>query len=93
MKKKFDTHKILDVAFRTFVGIVFFALAIAFVIGAPTWVVVLAVILDSPLYSKHGFMNKIMHLIFRSELLVAEKPHDFVIVIREKDVKSNTEEK
>lgn len=93
MKKKFDTHKILDVAFRTFVGIVFFALAIAFVIGAPIWVVALAIILDSPLYSKHGFMNKIIHLIFRSELLVAEKSRDFVIVIREKDVKSDTEEK
>ena len=93
MKKRFDIDKILDVTFRAFVGIVFFALAITFVIGAPTWVVALAIILDSPLYSKHGFMNKIIHLIFRSELLVAEKPHDFVIVIREKDVKSNTEEK
>ena len=52
-----------------------------------------ASIFDSPLYSKHGFMNKIIHLIFRSELLVAEKHRDLVIVVREKDVKSDTEEK
>lgn len=50
MKNKFDAHKIDDVAFRTIVGIAFFALASAFVIGAPFWVVALAIILDSPLY-------------------------------------------
>lgn len=92
MKKKFDTHKIADVAIRTMVGIVFFALAITFVFDAPLWVVALAVILDSPLYSKHGFMHKIIHLIFRGELLVTDRPRDFVMVIREKDTKSETEE-
>lgn len=93
MKKKFDAHKIADVAFRTMVGIVFFALAISFVIGAPLWVVALAIILDSPLYSKHMFMKKVIHLIFRGEFLVADRPRDFVMVIREKDVKPETEEK
>lgn len=93
MKKRFDAHKIADVALRTIVGIVFFALAIMFIFGAPFWVVALATILDSPLYSKHGFMHKMIHLIFRSELLVADRPRDFVMVIREKDVKSDTEEK
>ena len=93
MKKKFDAHKIYDVAFRTIVGIAFFALASAFVIGAPFWVVALAIILDSPLYSKHGFMHKIIHLIFRGELLVADGPRDFVMGISEKDTKSETEEK
>lgn len=93
MKKKFDAHKIAYVVFRTMFGVVFFALAIAFVIGAPVWVVALAIILDSPLYSKHGFTEKVIHLIFKGEFLVADRPRDFVMVIREKDIKPDTEEK
>ena len=91
--KKFDAHKIAEIVFRIMVGIMFFALAITFVIGAPLWAVVLAIIFDSPLYSKYGFVEKVINLIVKGEFLVTDKPRDIVFVIHEKDLKENSEER
>lgn len=91
--KKFDAHKIADIVFRTMVGIMFFALAITFVVDAPLWVVVMAILFDSPLYSKHGFVEKVINLIVKGEFLVTDKPRDIMFVIHDKDLKEKLEEK
>lgn len=95
MKKQSKLNRFVDVTARVIIGLLLCAVWIFVCVKTPTWILFILLVLDSPLYSKHGFVERALRALIYKELIPCEesRPRDFVMVIREKDIKPETEEK
>lgn len=95
MKKPSKLNGFVDIMDRVIIGLLLCVAWFVICVKTPTWVLLIVLILDSPLYSKHGFVERALRALIYKEFIPWEesRPRDFVMVIREKDIKPETEEK
>lgn len=83
MKKQSKLNRFVDITVRVIIGLLLCVALLVICVKTPIWVLLIVLILDSPLYSKHGFVERALRALIHKELIPLEesRPRDTVFIL------------
>ena len=82
MKKRSKLNRFVDITVRVIIGLFLCVALLVICFETPTWVLFIVMILDSPLYSRYGFVERALRALIHKELIPWEenRPCDTVFI-------------
>lgn len=83
MKKQSKLNRFVDITARVIIGLLLCVAWFVICVKTPIWVLLIVLILDSPLYSKHGFIERALRALIHKEFIPWEesRPCDTVFIL------------
>lgn len=83
MKKQSKLNRFVDITVRVIIGLLLCVAWLVICVNTPIWVLLILMILDSPLYSRHGFVERALRAIIHKEFIPWEesRPRDTVFIL------------
>ena len=88
MKKSSKLNRFVDITARVIIGLLLCVALFVIFATTPIWALLIVMILDSPLYSRHGFVERALRALIHKELIPREesRPRDTVFILLPKEL-------
>ena len=83
MKRQSKLNRFVDITARVIIGLLLCVALLVIFAETPIWVLLIVMILDSPLYSRHDFVERALRALIHKELIPWEenRPCDTVFIL------------
>ena len=83
MKRQSKLNRFVDITARVIIGLLLCVAWLVICVKTPIWVLLIVLILDSPLYSRHGFIERALRALIHKEFIPWEesRPRDTVFIL------------
>lgn len=73
MKKQGKLNRFVDITVRVIIGLLLCVALFVICFNTPIWALLIVMILDSPLYSRHGFVERALRALIHKEFIPCEE--------------------